>query len=102
MHDRKHTGAISEHKATVWLMQQGYEVFRNVSPHGKYDIIVRDPETDTFYPVDVTTGTLYESKTGKGMCLNYPRYKDHSKPILIVTHDDQFIWVGEGCPDVRL
>lgn len=32
-------GSIAEHKATVWLLEQGYEVFRNVSPTGKVDLI---------------------------------------------------------------
>jgi hypothetical protein len=37
--DRKHIGAQNELIATVWLLQEGYEVFRNVSPHGPVDLI---------------------------------------------------------------
>ena len=33
------TGDISEHKAVVWLLEQGYEVFRNECCSGPIDII---------------------------------------------------------------
>lgn len=32
-------GAINELEAATWLIQQGYEVFRNLCPVGKADII---------------------------------------------------------------
>ena len=35
----KHKGARNELAATVWLLDQGYEVFRNISQHGAVDII---------------------------------------------------------------
>lgn len=33
-------GAKNELLACVWFLEQGYEVFRNVSPTGKGDIII--------------------------------------------------------------
>jgi hypothetical protein len=40
---RKHKGAHSELVACAWLLSRGYEVFRNVSQHGKVDVIaIRD------------------------------------------------------------
>lgn len=44
---KKHLGAHNELIACTWLLQQGYEVFRNVSPHGgDVDIIaIRGSET---------------------------------------------------------
>ena len=39
MHD-KHKGSLAELLACAWLLKQGYEVFRNVSQHGKADLIV--------------------------------------------------------------
>ena len=36
---RKHTGARSEMIACVWLLDQGYEVFRNVSQCGLIDVV---------------------------------------------------------------
>lgn len=37
--ERKHKGAHSELVACAWLLGRGFEVFRNVSPHGPYDLI---------------------------------------------------------------
>ena len=39
MIDQKHKGAANELGATLWLLNQGYEVFRNVSQHGDTDLI---------------------------------------------------------------
>jgi hypothetical protein len=36
---RSHCGAHNELLATVWLLKQGYDVFRNVSAHGPVDIV---------------------------------------------------------------
>ncbi len=42
----KHLGARNELTACTWLLNQGYEVFRNVSPFGDVDIIaMRDGKT---------------------------------------------------------
>jgi hypothetical protein len=42
----KHFGARNELIACTWLLQQGYEVFRNISQHGEVDIIaMREGET---------------------------------------------------------
>lgn len=52
---KKHKGAFSELKASAWLLNQGYEVFRNVSPHGAVDIIAMNPETNEITLIDVKT-----------------------------------------------
>jgi|SRR5674476_703937 len=39
MTEIKHRGAHSEMLACAWLIEQGYEVFRNVSPFGDIDIV---------------------------------------------------------------
>ncbi len=36
---KKHLGARLELVACAWLLEHGYEVFRNVSPHGLVDIV---------------------------------------------------------------
>ena len=42
----KHTGARNELAAVVWLLESGYEVFRNVSQHGLIDVLaIKDGET---------------------------------------------------------
>lgn len=37
--ERRHRGALNELAVAAWLLEQGYEVFRNVSPHGPVDIV---------------------------------------------------------------
>jgi Holliday junction resolvase-like predicted endonuclease len=36
----KHRGAHSELVACAWLLERGYEVYRNISPHGLGDLVV--------------------------------------------------------------
>lgn len=40
----KHKGALNELKAHARLLEQGFEVFANVSPHGDTDLIARTPD----------------------------------------------------------
>ena len=49
--DRKHVGARNELLATVWLLKQGYEVFRNVSQHGLIDLIAIKEDEVVFFDV---------------------------------------------------
>jgi hypothetical protein len=37
--NKKHKGAHMEIRAAAWLLEQGYEVFRNVSPYGEIDLV---------------------------------------------------------------
>jgi hypothetical protein len=46
---RKHKGAHSELVACAWLLRQGYEVFRAVSPHGVIDLVaIKDGVAEYF------------------------------------------------------
>ena len=55
--DQKHRGAYNELVAALWLMNQGYEVFRNVSAHGLIDIVAfRDGEMTKFDVKTVANG----------------------------------------------
>jgi Holliday junction resolvase-like predicted endonuclease len=53
------SGDISEHRAVVWLLKQGYEVFRNECCSGPIDIIVVNTETKELLKIDVKTGSIY-------------------------------------------
>jgi len=46
-------GAISEHLASAWLLQQGYDVFRNISPNGRADLLAVNWDADETIRVDV-------------------------------------------------
>lgn len=62
MIDKKHVGARSEMIACAWLLGQGYEVFRNVSPFGDTDLIAQ--KNNEFFRFDVKT-TTYSKSTGQ-------------------------------------
>ncbi|HEY5411108.1 MAG TPA: hypothetical protein VIJ94_10325 [Caulobacteraceae bacterium] len=60
----KHKGAVSELLATAWLLDRGYEVFRNVSQHGPADLVGWRPgEPPELF--DVKTVTMVRSPTGR-------------------------------------
>lgn len=69
---QKHKGAASELLASIWLMGQGYDVFRNVSQYGLFDIVAF--KNDELIKIDVKTGHY------SGESFNYPRpSEDHIK-----------------------
>jgi len=75
--DRKHKGALAELKATVWLLKQGYEVFRNVSQHGEVDLIALDPETKEILLIDVKTAPVGNKKVNPAIqILEYDQIAD--------------------------
>lgn len=57
-------GAISEHIATAWLLQQGFDVFRNVSPNGRADLLAVDWVKNETIRIDVKSQEF--SLTAKG------------------------------------
>jgi Holliday junction resolvase-like predicted endonuclease len=59
------SGAHAELIASAWLLKQGYEVFRNVSPDGEADLVVFCPNTRELKRVDVKTQNHYVTKTGQ-------------------------------------
>lgn len=55
--DRKHRGAYSELIACAFLLDQGYEVFRNVSAHGLGDLVAwKDGKFTVFDVKTVSAG----------------------------------------------
>lgn len=60
----KHKGANSELIASVYLLNEGYEVFRNVSAHGPADLVAWNPETNETLYIDVKTATRYIRQDG--------------------------------------
>ena len=62
--EHNRSGDISEHKAVVWLLKQGYEVFRNECCSGPIDIIAFNIETQEVLKIDVKTCNSYIKKDG--------------------------------------
>jgi len=86
---KKHKGASSELRASAWLLDQGYEVYRNVSQHGLADIVAVNYETGEVAYIDVKTCTV-----GVNRGLNNLKLTDEQKkkPIKIVAVVDD--WIG--------
>ena len=53
--DRMHRGALSEFIDIQYLLERGYDVFRNVSQHGMADIVAIDFSVGHIFPIDVKT-----------------------------------------------
>lgn len=62
----KHKGAIAEIVASSWLLEQGYEVFKNVSQHGPVDLITLDPNSGDIklYDVKTRSAPIFINKNG--------------------------------------
>ena len=58
------TGDITEHRAVVWLLEQGYEVFRNECCTGPIDMIAFNIETQEVLKIDVKTRDNHITKDG--------------------------------------
>lgn len=81
--NRKHIGAKTELEACAWLLAQGYEVFRNVSPFGLGDLIVWKNGTSIL--IDVKTGSYIPLATEEQL-----KYK---VKFLIKNDNSEFILV---------
>jgi hypothetical protein len=55
MMDRKHKDARNELFVCQRLLENGYEVFRNISQHGPADLIAWNPDTSESLKIDVKT-----------------------------------------------
>lgn len=67
-------GACGELTATVWLLRQGYDVFRNVSPHGPIDLVaVKDGKAEYF---DVKTARRMQDGSP-----SYPKLSQEQKAL---------------------
>jgi Holliday junction resolvase-like predicted endonuclease len=65
--DTKHVGARSELIACAWLLAEGYEVFRNISPCGLVDIIALKDGKTFFFDVKTGRGRLSSKQTKEGV-----------------------------------
>lgn len=90
--DTKHRGAHSELAACVWLLEQGYEVFRNISQHGSTDIVAI--KYDCVVRIDVKTAHANTLKNGTVV-----HYCAHKPPkgvrILAALSNGEFVWADQ-------
>jgi Holliday junction resolvase-like predicted endonuclease len=78
-------GAIAEIRAAIWLVEQGFDVYRNVMPNGVFDLIAI--RGDEILKVDVTTilcnNAVHRKKQAK--------VRPHGGNVLYAK-DDGFVW----------
>ena len=102
--NNKHKGAFAELKAVTWLLEQNYEVFRAVSPHGDVDLIALDPETKETFLFDVTTGKYYVRQDGT-RTLSFGLQKLDKLPkinvLVFIPETDEVIEVKEDCRGLK-
>ena len=80
---KKHRGAWAELIACAWLLENGYDVFRNVSQHGEIDIIGTKDGDVTYFDVK----TVYKLKQS-GSRLSPAQIAVGIKPIYITRNGE--------------
>ena len=77
--DVKHKGSWAETLAKAYLLQQGFEVFENVSDHGPIDFIAMDPSNGGMALYDVKLGTVVKWQVKGGIersnVYHFPQHK---------------------------
>ncbi len=91
--NKKHQGAKSELIASAWLISQGYEVFRNVSPFGPIDIIGIKNEVISFFDIKTYNPALRARHT-----ITAEQQKHNVK---IITVDKSGCCVIDMCPPLE-
>ena len=80
VNEKNRIGDISEHKAVVWLLEQGYEVFRNECCSGPIDIITFNIETQEILKIDVKAGSIYIREDGTRK-VSHGKLKENQKKL---------------------
>lgn len=73
----------------MWLLEQGFEVFRNQSQHGPVDLMAWDIANDKIIKINVVTRS---ERTGVGKEL-FKRYQTVGIEILVVSPLGQVEWL---------
>lgn len=68
----KHKGTLNEQIVKLHLLEQGLDVFENISPHGEIDLISYNPQTGEVILYDVTTVLIYV-KRDKSISYTVPK-----------------------------
>jgi len=82
-------GDINELKATIWLLEQGYEVYPNAGATGITDLVCEDKE-GILYKVQVKT----LQKLNGSYCFRCPKHQEYYKRgiKLLWVYEDQVGW----------
>lgn len=89
-------GAISELKASSWLIEQGYEVYRNVSSTGNFDLVAIKGSELIKIDVTLSRSGLYVSRK------KHEKAKLNGGDVLYVIDDGRFIFGKDHKPVLKL
>lgn len=100
MSDPNRLGDMAELRACAWLMQQGYEVFRNVGSTGPADLVAWNTFTGDTKFIDVKTASKRINSKGE-VYYNYAGVRRHNKVDILVFCPDEnrFFWKGPAKPN---
>lgn len=87
----EHKGTHSELLASCWLIKEGYLVFRNLSEHGIYDLVIYDEQDNSFKGIDVKTAS-YTLKVSGERVLSYPKSRYGNIPLVLVDPFGNVFW----------
>lgn len=84
-------GAWAELVAAEVLLGMGLNVYRNVSPNGRHDLVIENPTTGKFLGIDITLGSYCTVGNGTLKRLNSTAKSKHELKgpgsILVVTRE---------------
>ena len=93
--DKKHRGAYNELIATTFLLDLGYDVYRNVSAHGLADLVAINFQTGERLLIDVKANSKFLKRDGSPTVLKIILSKkqlEQGVRQLVVTSDNTCIW----------
>lgn len=97
MRSKGHVGAAGELFVSQYFLSQGFEVFRNLSPHGPADLFVYNPETNSAIPVDVKSfRSPYTKVDGSYTTGAKPRLRDDNVWQVTYVHGEASVRLPEG------
>lgn len=92
--DTSKLGTIHELKAIIFLLEKGYDVFKNVKSTGKADLIAWCPETLDIRLIDVKTVRPYRKADGTIKYTSSINKKHDGIYYLgYIPEEDRFIWL---------
>lgn len=101
---QKHKGRFAEVRAHLWLLEQGYEVFDNISPCGPADTIAWNHDTGEVLLIDVKATTKNIKQDGSAS-YSLPKTELADKlrynvRILLYDHTSgEFLWWLDSFPE---
>ncbi len=95
-YDRHRLGAIAEARATAWLIEQGWRVYRCVSGPGPADLVVADADGQ-LHMVDVKRRSFKSGATKQlvARATVSQRQRELGLWILYVLHDGTVRWEAD-------